>query len=404
MLPPGSAGPGVAGRWERRPPHEREEPTADGQREPGEAAPHSGRQGAEPPAEPGGQRQGGGQGRPGETRPGPAVTDPGFGQVLQGSRKSKRIVSPWSQEFTDLYGLHQDYPSTQRGMKAAVAAGVLEIQSHGWTHMQPDLDSPPGPWWTADLAGEASASGWYEEFNDERRGSEIPAIVQQFRLTRSLEYLQKDFGQRPLEFRPGGFVGSNSYFNHTGRLAAQAGFGMYHVGVQYYDYLDHGLILDMMGIAPETLAAYDRPLHAELWPPHPDGPVMIVFHDRDIALQPDFIERLFAALPAGYQTVSTNQYIGLLHVRIDSVVNGGWQIKFLVDEPYCDYLGSHASSWRVWLSDPLREKLSALGSSVITLDGKTLNTVNASGFIRENVTIDLPAGLGNHVWTLRQAR
>jgi hypothetical protein len=58
----------------------------------------------------------------------------------------------------------------------------------------------------------------------------------------------------------------------------------------------------------------------------------------------------------------------------------------------------------VWLSDPLREKLSALGSSVITLDGKTLNTVNASGFIRENVTIDLPAGLGNHVWTLRQAR
>ncbi len=319
-------------------------------------------------------------------------------------RKSKRIVSPWSQEFTDLYGLHQDYPSTQRGMKAAVAAGVLEIQSHGWTHMQPDLDSPPGPWWTADLAGEASAGGWYEEFNDERRGSEIPAIVQQFRLTRSLEYLQKDFGQRPLEFRPGGFVGSSSYFNHTGRLAAQAGFGMYHVGVQYYDYLDHGLILDMMGIAPETLAAYDRPLHAELWPPHPDGPVMIVFHDRDIALQPDFIDRLFAALPAGYQTVSTNQYIGLLHVRIDSVVNGGWQIKFLVGEPYCDYLGSHASSWRVWLSDPLREKLSALGSSVITLDGKTLNTVNASGFIRENVTIDLPAGLGNHVWTLRQAR
>jgi len=38
-------------------------------------------------------------------------------------------------------------------------AGVLEIESHGWTHMQPDLDSPPGPWWNADLDGEASAIG-----------------------------------------------------------------------------------------------------------------------------------------------------------------------------------------------------------------------------------------------------
>jgi len=52
-------------------------------------------------------------------------------------RKSHRVLSPWNQKFTDDYGVEQDYGSTQRGLKAAVEAGVLEIQSHGWTHMQP---------------------------------------------------------------------------------------------------------------------------------------------------------------------------------------------------------------------------------------------------------------------------
>ena len=106
-------------------------------------------------------------------------------------RKTQRIVSPWTQQFTDLFGVSQDYASSQRGLKAAVQAGVIEIQSHGWTHMQPDLDSAPGPWWTADLAGEASVSGWYTEFEDQRRGVEVPAIAQRLHLRRSLEYLMR---------------------------------------------------------------------------------------------------------------------------------------------------------------------------------------------------------------------
>src|SRR5439155_63884 len=34
-------------------------------------------------------------------------------------RKTKRILSPWNQRFTDPYGVLQDYSSTQRGLKAA---------------------------------------------------------------------------------------------------------------------------------------------------------------------------------------------------------------------------------------------------------------------------------------------
>jgi hypothetical protein len=322
-------------------------------------------------------------------------------------RKQKSIASPWTQRFTDLYGSQQDYTSTQRGLKAAVSAGVVEIESHGWTHMQPDLESPPGPWWTADLAGEGSADGWYTEFEDQRRGIESPAIVQLFRMKRSLEYLQEDFGQRALELRPGGSGWSKSQFNNTGRIAAQAGFGLFHAEPDSYYYLDKDLVLDMSGIAPQIpTTSYDRlgELHPERWPAHPDGPAMLLFHDRDIALQPEFVERLFAALPPTFQTLSANEYTGILHTQIDSSGANAWQITFSFDPHYCAYFETHASSWRLSLSDSFEERLNALQNLQISVDGKTPVRIKASDFLREAVTIELPAGLGSHVWKLEEAR
>ena len=313
-------------------------------------------------------------------------------------RKTKRILSPWQQKFTDFYGLPQDYGSTQKGLKDGVAAGVLEIQSHGWTHMEPDLDSPPGPWWTADLAGEASHEGWYIEFGDERRGKEVPALVQLFHMKQGLNYIQEDFGQHPLELRPGGGGWGKSYTNSTGRLAALAGFGLFHAEPSFYDYLDHDLVLDMTGISPQTGAKYDRPLHPEEWPPHPDGPVMLLFHDRDIALQPDFVDRLFNALPSSYKTLSANQYIGYEHAQVDSVAAEGWQIRFNYDPHYCQYFGSHTSSWRVWLSDSLREALRSSQDFIVSTDGKAQARIKARDLLRDSLAIDVPAGLGNHAW------
>jgi peptidoglycan/xylan/chitin deacetylase (PgdA/CDA1 family) len=321
-------------------------------------------------------------------------------------RKTKRIVSPWTQKFTDAFGVEQDFASTQRGLKAAVEAGVLEIQSHGWTHMQPDLDSPPGPWWTADLAGEASDGDWYREFDDTRRGNEVPAIVQLFHMQRSLQYLKEDFGQRPLELRPGGGGWSKSLINNTGRVAAQAGFGLFHAEPSFYYYLDRDLVLDMTGISPHFTTGFDRldALHAEMSRAHPDGPVMMVFHDRDIALQPGFVERLFTVLPPAYTALSANEYIGYLHARIRGATADGWQLTFNFDDPYCAYFDKHPSSWRLWLSDAWLEKLRTLQSVLATVDGKTLHTANAADFLHANFVIDIPAGLGEHVWRLSRAR
>jgi len=322
-------------------------------------------------------------------------------------RSGKRIASPWDQKFTDLYGLQQNYGSTERGLKAAVEAGVVEIESHGWTHMQPDLESPPGPWWTADLAGEGSADGWYTEFEDQRRGVESPAIVQLFHMKRSLEYLQEDFGQQALELRPGGSGWSKSQFNHTGRLAAQAGFGLFHAEPDFYYYLDRDLVLDMTGIAPQVgTTSYDRltDLHPERWPAHPDGPAMLLFHDRDIALQPDFVERLFAALPPTYQTLSVNEYIGTLHVQIDSSAADGWQLRFGSDPHYCAYFERHPSSWRLWLSDSFKERLKALQEVQISVDSGAAHRIKAADFLSGIINIDLPAGLEPHVWKVKAAR
>ncbi len=313
-------------------------------------------------------------------------------------RKTHRVISPWNQKFTDGYGVEQDYPSTQRGLKAAVDAGVLEIESHGWTHMQPDLDSPPGPWWAADLDGEASVGGWYEEFEDTRRGVEAPAIAQLFHLKRSLEYLRQDFGARPLSVIIGGGGWSKSYQNHSARVAAQAGFGLFDINEDYF-FLDHDLVLDMMGISPGSTHQYDRELHPEKWPPHPDGPFVLLFHDRDISLQHDFIERTFDALPKDAFTLSMNHYIGILHAQVTSA-DEGVGFAFQYEDPYGAYFRDHPSSWRLLLADPLVDGIKQSTSANLIVDGRAAGSLNTPRLADGSVLIQLPAGTGAHSWKL----
>src|SRR5215467_12477318 len=318
-------------------------------------------------------------------------------------RKTRRVISPWGQKFTDAYGVLQDYTSTRRALKAAAAAGVLEIQSHGWTHMQPDLDSSPGPWWTADLEGEASAGGWYEEFGDTRRGDEVPALSQLFILRRSLDYLREDFDARPLSVIIGGGAWSKSYQNHSARVAAQAGFGLFDINERYF-YLDHDLALDMAGISIGKTHAYDRELRLEQWPTHLDGPAVIIFHDRDISLQHDFVDRLLAANPPDMAFVSMNQYIGILHAAIDALASEGWLFQFRFDGPYGAYFAQHPSWWRLMLSDRLRERIKSVPAVTITVDNQPPVRLTGSKLGHESIPLEIPAGLGAHTWKLAPAQ
>ena len=315
-------------------------------------------------------------------------------------RKTKRILSPWNQRFTDRYGVLQDYSSTQRGLKAAMAAGVLEIESHGWTHMQPDLNSPPGPWWDADLDGEATTISWYEEFLDRRRGAEVPALTQLFHMKRSIDYVNEDFGQQPMTLRAGGGAWSKSYVNHTGLIAARAGFRLFLAGTEFNFFLDSDLALDMAGVIAGASHANDQPLQPQNWPTHPDGPLMLTAHDRDIALQPTFLDRFFEALPPDYKTLSVNQYVSFLHTRIESLAGADWQFAFHFDQPYCEYQENHSSSWQLWLSDPFLEELKSSRELSLSIDGKPPAQLNAIAALRQPMRIEIPSGLGRHTWRL----
>jgi len=315
-------------------------------------------------------------------------------------RKTKRILSPWNQKFIDRYGILQDYGSTRRGMKAAVTAGVLEIESHGWTHMQPDLDSPPGPWWNADVDGEASAIGWDEEFLDRRRGAEVPSLTQLFHLTRSIEYLCRDFGRQPLSIRAGGGAWSKSYVNHTGLVAARAGFGLFQAGTAFNFYLDRDLVLDMAGVIAGAPHGSDQPLQTPKWPEHPEGPLMLTAHDRDIAMQPAFLDLFFEAVPSGYKTLSMNQYVGVLHTEIESPVGQGWQFAFHFEEPYCEYFKDHSSSWQLWLADPLLEELKTSRELSLSVDEKPFAPLKTTEILDQPIRIEIPSGLGRHTWRL----
>ncbi len=213
-------------------------------------------------------------------------------------------------------------------------------------------------------------------------------------------YLRQDFDQGPLLGIIEGGAWSKSLENHSARVGALAGFGMFYMTESFF-YLDRDLALDMQGISPGVSYGYDQQLHAAQWPPHPDGPLVLLDHDRDIALQPDFLDRLFTALPAGAVTLSLNQYIGFLHTRIDSSAADGWQLTFNFKEPYCAYFVSHRSSWRLWLADSPLQRLKANHLN-ISVDGRTPATVKTADFIHETLPIELPPGVGHHIWKLAQ--
>jgi hypothetical protein len=160
----------------------------------------------------------------------------------------------------------------------------------------------------------------------------------------------------------------------------------------------------MAGVTAGASHSYDRPLQAENWPAHPDGPLMVTAHDRDIALQPDFLDRFFQSLPSEYKTLSMNQYVAFLHTRIESMAGGEWQLAFHFDEPYCDYLRDHASSWQLWLADTLQDELKSAREVNLSVDEKRPARLKGTEVLRQPVRIEIPAGGRRHVWRLILAR
>jgi hypothetical protein len=271
------------------------------------------------------------------------------------SRGEQRVLNPWEQKRVPDEldaGVVHDYASLKRGLDAGVKEGVFEIQCHGWTHMLPDLDSPPGPVWTPPLDGTATL-GWDNEFGDRIRRKEIPAAIQRVHLQRSLEGLREDFGVTPLFLRPGGGEFSPSYENHTGRIAALMDFGLTRLSCPYY--LGHDLVIALTTLSQSTWG-YERKISEADVPWTIDGPYFLAFHDRDVSLDPTCVERLLSALGAGVRYLTPDEYTAYLHATVERDTSSGAVSSFAVtyDPHYCRYFGAHDSSWVLHLSDEVR--------------------------------------------------
>ncbi|MBV8891268.1 MAG: hypothetical protein JO266_04710 [Acidobacteria bacterium] len=180
-------------------------------------------------------------------------------------------------------------------------------------------------------------------------------------------------------------------------MAAQAGFGLFDINERYF-YLDRDISLDMAGISPGATHQYDRELKPAGWPAHPDGPYVLLFHDRDISLQHDFVERTFEALPKDTSIISMNHYVAILHAGIQSAADG-LQLGFEYDEPYCSYFNNHSSSWRLLLADPLRDRIKQAATIDTVVDGRTTRTATPE-LLRGSLAVQIPAGMGRHSWRL----
>jgi hypothetical protein len=290
----------------------------------------------------------------------------------------RRVEPAWTQRFEDAFGTTQDYASTHRGLLAGIEAGVFEIQSHGWTHMQHDLVSEPGPWYGAELDGERAEVGWYREFHDERRDRDVPGAQQLFHMRTSIRWIERQFGVTPLHLRFGGGADSTGYADDTHLLAARAGFGVAHGA-----WAGPELVIRV----PLFLGSADAPAVIDSLP---DG------HDRGVAREPEAFAKVFAEWE-GYRFIGWNEYVAYTHADVAGAATAdGLDLVFDYDPHYCRHFGERASSWTLHSADWLRATLGEAPRELET-DGRGGVPIR----LEEIVELEVPAGTGRHELRLR---
>ncbi len=310
------------------------------------------------------------------------------------------IESPWTvKPFEDIFGNWQDYGSTKEGLDEGLRRGVFEIQAHrAWSHMNWDLDSPPGPWWGSAIEGELAVTDWYNEVVDVRRGhAPVPSNDLLFIYKMGIDAIKKSFNTVPLsaEVRPGAELkaGTNGGYDN-GRIAAIAGLG---VSRECYVGFDHTIEFTMM--MPEQFTCHDLDLTAKTNSPADQteagwdallnmtreqlvsskiaGGRRINLHDNQ-----DWIESRKDKHWMGF-----NETCAYLHTNIASYRQNG--IELFYDNHYCRYFEKKSSIWTLEISDSFSEHLGKDAS--LSVDGKIVIPVRG---LRQN--LEIPAGLGTH--------
>lgn len=319
---------------------------------------------------------------------------PGFAD-----KDRKMIVSSWDvPPFTDIFGNYQDYKSTKEGLDEGLRRGVFEIQPHrAWSHMNWDLESPPGPFW-GKPEGEMRITDWYNEVVDVRRDhAPVPSNDLLFIFKMGIDAVKKGFGVTALaaEVRPGAeLVAGKSGGFDNGRIAAIAGLG---VSRECYVGFDHTIEFKMM--MPDQFTFHDLDLTAKTNYPA----------DQDEAGWDNLLkmtaEELTACKIAGGRRCNVhdsqdwiesrkdkhwmgfNETCAYLHALIGNTAAGGFGLQLRYDDHYCKHFEKKNSSWTLELSDEFLKNFPE-NSSVYVDNVKTGSAIQGA--------VEVPAGLGTH--------
>jgi hypothetical protein len=297
---------------------------------------------------------------------------------------TRRVEPNWTQDYTDEIGERHDLVSNGRGWRRGIDAGVFEVQSHGWTHRNPEWEK----YWAAGPIGRLE-NRWGGEFYDRFANAEVSNAMQLFSMKRSRAALEETWGQRPLYFVPGQHAESFSYTNHTARLARKAGFAI----TQDF-WLGRDFIINLQ---PYLFTAKNEKTSNV---PGLEGerPILILSHDIDVYRDHDFVRKHLAEFGPEYRFIGVNELVAYLFAEVRGGPDG-W-IEFRYDPEFCRHFATHGSSWELHLSDRFRDELNRRGPAAIAIDGKPA-TPPAADFFKERMNISLPAGTGTHSWEPR---
>ena len=306
---------------------------------------------------------------------------------------TRMVENPWTvPKFTDPFGNVQDYPSTKEGLDEGVRRGVFEIHAHrAWTHLNWDLDSPPGPWWDAPIEGERAHTDWYNETVDTRRRLPVPSNDQLFLYRIGRDAIERQFGVTPLgvTVRPG--LGLE---HDNGRLAAIAGYGL---GRWHYLSPDRVIQFSILDMAPEEFSCHDLDLVEKTGPElglptqaeRERNPTVYrstrVVGGRSIDLRnPHWIERWKQKRWIGF-----NEYCAYLHSRVERSAAGGLMLDIDYEAHYCRHFAKNPSKWTLELSEDYLKK--AGQGATVSVDGRAAQRALAG-----RTVITIPPGVGRH--------
>ncbi len=302
----------------------------------------------------------------------PAVPVPGE------KNEDQEFIKSWTlPDFEDRFGKRQSFGEMWSVIGEGVEKGLLAFQSHGWSHLNPDM-----PMWRK-ASNRFTSSAWWKEFYDIPKMSPVQRATQLKHLKNSRTWLKEYFGEAPLVFGPGGDAYSKDIKKglFTYQLAGETGFGLAQ-DVKNFFYLEGRRVIQFR--MSKTFNLQDDP---EL--PLFMLPVPLRWHDRDYRVYGmDFLEKHLRNVEkkAGnkIEYISLDDFCGTMHTDIQAKGGDGIEFRLTPHPFFSRNLLRKKSKWYFTaLPELLRERHS--DKPMFSLNGKDLSAkkLNESTYLLE---------------------